>query len=101
VNTIPSQIKSKEIIDEILEPANSDQSSFGWKTVLLNCDCHTFDEVERQLLKAIRCTLSRARQIAWEVHSQGSAVIFSGPRERCEAVAAVLEDIRLAVHVTQ
>lgn len=90
-----------QILEEILNPSDSSGKDHAWKVVLINCDCHTFDEVERQLLKAIRCTLSRARQIAWEVHSQGASVIYNGPRERCEAVAAVLEDIRLAVKVTQ
>ena len=26
-----------------------------WMTVLHNCDCHTFDEVVKQLMKAIGC----------------------------------------------
>ncbi|MBI4375144.1 MAG: ATP-dependent Clp protease adaptor ClpS [Elusimicrobia bacterium] len=72
-----------------------------WRTVLFNCDCHTFDEVERQLIKAIRCTLARARQISMEVHTKGSAVVYRGPRERCEAVAMMLEDIGLIVKVTK
>lgn len=73
----------------------------GWRTVLFNCDCHTFDEVERQLMKAIRCSLSRARGLSWEVHTQGQAVVYEGPRERCEAVADVLGSIGLRVKVTQ
>ena len=73
----------------------------AWRTVLFNCDCHSFDEVERQLLKAVRCTLSRARQLSWQVHSQGSAVVCNGPRERCEAVAECLGAIGLRVGVTQ
>jgi ATP-dependent Clp protease adapter protein ClpS len=84
--------------DEI-RPLDSGEGFPGRKVVLLNCDCHTFDEVERQLMKAIHCTLSRARRLSWEVHSKGSAVVYSGPGERCEAVAAVLEDIRLAVKI--
>jgi ATP-dependent Clp protease adaptor protein ClpS len=72
-----------------------------WRTLLFNCDCHTFDEVERQLVKATRCTLSRARALSWEVHSRGLAVVYAGPRERCEAVAAVLSDIRLIVKVSK
>lgn len=81
--------------------ADSTTSDEPWKTVLFNCDCHTFDEVERQLIKAIHCSLARARDYAWEVHSKGLAVVYTGARERCEAVAAVLEDIRLVVKVTQ
>lgn len=84
-------------------PETTDASGTGpaWKTVLFNCDCHSFEQVERQLVKAIRCGLGRARALSWEVHTQGSAVVYAGPRERCEAVAAVLEDIRLVVKVTE
>ena len=57
--------------------------------------------MERQLIKAIRCSLGRARQFSWEVHTKGSAVVHQGHRERCEAVAAVLEDIGLFVKVSQ
>ncbi len=70
-----------------------------WKTVLFNCACHTFDEVENIVMKATRCTLSRARQISHEVHTRGSAVVFDGPRERCEAVAEVIASIGLRVEV--
>jgi ATP-dependent Clp protease adaptor protein ClpS len=70
-----------------------------WKTVLFNCACHTFDEVEDVVMKATRCTLSRARQISHEVHTRGSAVVHDGPRERCEAVAEVIASIGLRVEV--
>ena len=79
----------------------SSSSDYAWKVVLFNCDCHTFDEVERQLIKATHCSLARARDWAWEVHSKGLAVVYNGPKERCEAVAAILEDIRLVVKITQ
>jgi len=72
----------------------------GWQVTLFNCDCHSFDEVERQLLKAIHCSLSQARSFSWEVHTKGAAVVYRGHRERCEAVAGVLEDIRLRVKVS-
>lgn len=73
----------------------------GWKTILFNCECHTFDEVERQLMKAVRCTLSQARKWSMEVHTKGSAVVYRGARERAEAVAMVLEDIGLLTQVSQ
>lgn len=72
-----------------------------WKTVLFNCSCHTFDEVEKIVMKATRCTLSRARQLSFEVHTHGSAVVYDGPRERCEAVAEVIASIGLRVKVAQ
>jgi ATP-dependent Clp protease adaptor protein ClpS len=92
--TAPAVEKEKETSDDSGETS-------GWRTVLFNCDCHSFDEVERQLLKAIKCTLSRARQLSMEVHTKGSAVVYRGARERCEAVAMVLGDIGLLVNVTQ
>lgn len=70
-----------------------------WRTILFNCSCHTFDEVETQLQKAIRCTLSRARRLSMEVHTKGSSVVYTGARERCEAVADVLGSIGLLVTV--
>ena len=83
------------------EPTDVTRRGFGCKTILLNCECHSFDEVEVQLQKAIRCSLSQARKFAWEVHTKGSAVVYSGPKERCEAVAMVLEDIGLVVKVSE
>ena len=81
------------------ETSDAGLGGLEWQTVLFNCECHSFDEVERQLIKAIRCSLSRARQFSMEVHTKGSARVFSGPRERCEAVAMVLEQIGLQVKV--
>jgi len=88
-------------IREEASPTDTTESGYGWRVILFNCDCHSFDEVERQLLKATHCTLSAARRFSWEVHNKGSATVYEGPRERCEAVAAVLEDIRLRVKVSE
>lgn len=74
-------------------------SQFAAKTILFNDDVHTFEEVAYQLVKAIRCTYTRGMELANEVHTKGSAVVYTGPLERCEAVAMVLEDIRLLVRV--
>jgi len=73
----------------------------GWRVVLFNCECHSFDSVERILLKAVRCSLSQARAWSFEVHSKGSAVVFEGVLERCEAVADVIASIGLQVKVSQ
>jgi len=85
------------------ERAAVDDGTAGeaWKTVLFNCECHTFDEVEKVVIKATRCSLSQARSLSWEVHTKGSAVVYSGPRERCEAVADVIGAVGLQVKVVQ
>lgn len=90
---------------ERAEEAQADTGRGGagepWKTILFNCDCHTFDEVEKIVMKAVRCSLSRARAVSSEVHSKGSAVIYEGHLERCEAVADVVAAIGLKVKVAR
>src|SRR5690348_967926 len=82
-------------------PTDGTTRGLPWSTILFNCNCHSFDDVARQLMKAIRVSYERGMQIASVVHHSGKAVVYTGPRERCEAVAMVLEDIGLIVKVAQ
>jgi ATP-dependent Clp protease adapter protein ClpS len=70
-----------------------------WNVVLLNDDVHTFEEVIIQLIKATRCSIEAAQAITWDVHSKGEAVCYSGPKERCELVASILEEIDLRIRL--
>ncbi len=56
-----------------------------YKVVVLDCSCHTFDDVERALCHAIpRMTRSKAHQHAWEIHTTGASVVVRAPKERAE-----------------
>lgn len=66
-----------------------------WDVILLNDDRHTFEEVIFQLQRATGCSAEKASEFAWTVHTQGEAVCFTGPKERCEHVASILEQIGL------
>src|SRR5437870_1647893 len=46
-----------------------------WMTVLHNCDCHTFEQVVKQLQKAIACSESKGWEIAWQVHNTSEAAL--------------------------
>lgn len=81
------------------KPVDSNTVGFGCKTILFNDDVHTFDQVARQSVKAIGCTLERGYEIANEVHNTGAAIVFSGHFERCEHVAMVYEQIGLLTKV--
>lgn len=70
-----------------------------WNVIVLNDDWHTFEEVIFQLVKATGCTAEQAGDIAWQAHSNGEAVCYTGPKERCEHVASVLEEIDLGVRL--
>ena len=81
------------------DPTDGTSTREPWKTVLFNCNCHSFDDVARQLMKAIRVSYERGMDIASTVHHSGRAVVYTGHRERCEAVAMVLEEIGLLTQV--
>jgi ATP-dependent Clp protease adapter protein ClpS len=72
-----------------------------WITVLHNCDCHTFEDVVRQLQKAIGCSEAEGWEIAWQVHNSGKAVVKVGPEPECVRVGNILAAIGLIVTVTQ
>jgi ATP-dependent Clp protease adaptor protein ClpS len=83
------------------EPTDGTTHGTPWNTILFNCNCHSFEEVARQLMKAVRVSYDRGMEIANVVHTSGKAVVYTGPRERCEAVAMVLEYIGLLTKVSQ
>ena len=72
-----------------------------WITILFNCDCHTFEDVVKQLMKAISCSEDRGWEIAWEVHNTGKSVVKVGPETECVRVGNILATIGLVVTVTQ
>ena len=74
-------------------------SHYESRTILFNDEIHSFDDVARQLVKAIRCSYGHGMALANVVHNVGHAMVYSGPLERCEAVAMVLEEIKLKVSV--
>lgn len=86
-------ISEREQLDTALAPP--------WMTILHNCDCHTFEEVVAQLIKAIACSEERAWEYAWQVHNTGKAVVKVGPEVECVRVGNILAAIGLVVTVTQ
>jgi len=89
---VKAPAKQKKSTDET-------RPSYEARTILFNDDVHTFDEVARQLARAIRCSFQQGILFANIVHRTGSAVVYTGHLERCEAVAMVLEEIDLKTKV--
>jgi ATP-dependent Clp protease adaptor protein ClpS len=88
-NTLdPSAAENKAMF--IVEP---------WNVVLLNDAWHTFDEVIIQLVRATRYAIEKAEKIAWEAHSHGEAICYTGTKKRCRHVASVLEEIKIGVRL--
>ncbi len=72
-----------------------------WLTILHNCDCHTFGEVVKQLMKAIACSEDEGWQIAWQVHNTGRAVVRVAAEAECVRVGNILAAIGLVVTVVR
>jgi ATP-dependent Clp protease adaptor protein ClpS len=92
--------KGSAEIKKIEQPADSEGDT-GWSVILYNCECHTFGQVEDILVKAVRCGLAQARAYSTEVDTKGSAVVYQGALERCEAVADIIGAIGLQVKVSR
>jgi ATP-dependent Clp protease adaptor protein ClpS len=72
----------------------------GSKVFLFNCDCHTFEEVIAQLLKAVPgMTRSLAEELAWRAHNHGLAEVYRGSASDCDRVAKILGETGLIVQV--
>lgn len=62
-----------------------------YKVVVLDCNCHTFDDVELALCRVIPgMTRQKAHQHAWEIHTTGASVVARAPKERAEHFQAQL-----------
>ncbi len=56
-----------------------------YKVVVLDCNCHTFDDVEVALCRVIPgMTRPKAHQHAYEIHTTGASVVARAPKERAE-----------------
>jgi ATP-dependent Clp protease adapter protein ClpS len=90
MSTIPQEQEQRD--EDVLtqEPA---------KVILFNDDVHTFEEVIGQLVKALQCPHAKAESLAWEAHSSGKAVVFTGELVRCMEISAVLEEIELMTQI--
>ena len=84
-----------------VEDATEEAVAPPWMTILHNCECHTFEQVVRQLQKAIACSEAKGWEIAWQVHNTGKAVVKVGPEAECVRVGNILASIGLVVTVVQ
>jgi ATP-dependent Clp protease adapter protein ClpS len=67
--------------------------------ILFNDDIHNFDEVILQLMKALKCSITHATALAFEAHTRGKALVFTGDIGECLKVQGVLEEIGLHTQI--
>ena len=69
------------------------------KVILFNDEVHTFEEVINQIIKATRCSQSKAEGLTWEVHNSGKAMVYEGVMAKCVEVSGILEEIELMTQI--
>jgi ATP-dependent Clp protease adaptor protein ClpS len=69
------------------------------RVILFNDEFHTFDDVIGQILKATRCSLSKAEKLTLEVHHKGKAMVYEGEFAECLRVSTILEEIELRTQI--
>lgn len=92
----PKPYKSPEIDVITEEETTEDLAS---RVLLFNDDWHSFDEVIDQLMKATRCSFEKARDLSFEVHVKGKAIVYSGSMSECIKVSSILEEIALHTQI--
>src|SRR5213079_2313910 len=85
VEQVVPKPETEDVVDEAVAPP--------WMTILHNCECHTFEQVVKQLQKAIACSEAEGWEIAWQVHNTGKAVVKIGPEAECVRVGNILASI--------
>lgn len=67
--------------------------------ILFNDDQHSIDEVITQIIKATGYDPIKATNISMKAHKEGSAIVWTGYKERAEHIASILEEIKLQTKV--
>ncbi len=64
---MPSQVRPSPDVDDVVEEAVAPP----WMTILHNCECHTFEQVVKQLQKAIACSEAEGWELGGNVFRKG------------------------------
>jgi ATP-dependent Clp protease adaptor protein ClpS len=61
------------------------------RVVVFNCDCHTYQQVIELFCRFIPgMTQAKAFELAYRIDHEGQAVVYNGPLEQAEDIAAKL-----------
>ncbi len=83
--TAPTPIATPETSEDIEAGTGNGLEA---RVVVYNCDCHTFRQVIRLFCEAIPgMNENRAFELAYRIHTQGQAVVYSGEWKTSEGIA--------------
>lgn len=81
-----------QTIPEITEDIQtSSGTGLESRVVVFNCDCHTYQQVIELFCRYIPgMTPTKAFELAYRIDHDGQAVVYNGPLEQAEDIAAKL-----------
>lgn len=85
------------LIDESIDDGTG--NGLGTKVVLFNDNYHTFDQVIKQLMLAIKCSEETAFYHAQTIHTKGKSDVFKGDIQDCLRVSSILQEINLKTQI--
>jgi ATP-dependent Clp protease adaptor protein ClpS len=78
----------QDSVSTVVEPEVTEETKTRrmppYNVVVLNDEDHTFDYVIEMLVKLFAHTLPRAKELTWEVHSRGRAIVYTTHKEKAE-----------------
>jgi len=89
--------KVDTVIDESIDDGTG--NGLSTKVIVFNNDYHTFDQVIKQIMVAIKCSEETAFYHATIIHKKGQSTVYKGKIERCLDVASILREINLKVKI--
>lgn len=86
-------------IDEMLSEAIENSKLFN--LILFNDDHHDMVEVMVQLIRAIKCSKTKALHLMMKAHTKGQATVLIGTRREVVKAGNILQEIDLAIDIVE
>ena len=75
-------------VSTVIEPEVTEETQTRrmppYNVVVLNDEDHTFEYVIEMLIKLFAHSLPRAKELTWEIHSRGRAIVYTTHKEKAE-----------------
>jgi ATP-dependent Clp protease adaptor protein ClpS len=77
-----------ETISTVVDPEVANETRTRrlppYNVVILNDEEHTFEYVIELLIRLFAHTVPRAKELTWEIHSRGRAIVYTTHKEKAE-----------------
>src|SRR5271165_3931386 len=77
-----------ESISTVIDPEVTEETRTRrippYHVVVLNDEDHTFEYVIEMLIKLFAHSIPRAKDLTWEIHSRGRAIVYTTHKEKAE-----------------